>query len=315
MLDILNVKLPDVVKNKIYSLTRKLYLKYEIGKLGKIKEEDDKFICYIAKIKNNKYSHNLYLNILGIDNNSEIIKELNLNKPLYYVFENITFNTSLDINSRVNLTFKNCTFNNRAVITSKENVDFINNKFINKKDNYYYYFLEVLAKNANFIDNEFLNEDRIVSNLEVAINMGIEEVLNITNSKINTFADIIITSEKIIIDNSEIKSHRMELNAESIKSTNSIINAKRLYVDNEQFDFEENIKSPYINYNGVIIKSNENEIIKIDKEKIKLMYARKQLIESLKKINEKCKEINSERIKYIKNSLNKQTINKVLKKK
>ena len=267
------------------------------------------------KNKKNKYSNNLYLNIMGIDNNSELIKELKLDKPLYYVFENITFNTSLDINSRVNLTFKNCTFNNRTIITSKENIDLINNKFLNKKDNYYYYFLEVLAKNINFIDNDFLNEDRIISNLEVAINMGIEETLNITNSKINTFADIIITSEKIIIDNSEINSHEIFLNSDNINSSNSIMKSKKLYIDNAQFDFEENIKSSYIDYNGVIIKSNENELIKIDKEKIKLMYARKLLVEKLKKISDKCKETNEEKIKYIKNKLDNKQINKVLKKK
>lgn len=311
----LNNKMLNLAKKSIHSLIRKLYLKYEIGKLGKIKEEEDKIICYVTKIKNNKYNNRLYLNILGIDNNSELIKELKLDKPLYYVFENITFNTSLDINSRVNLTFKNCTFNNRTIITSKENIDLTNNKFLNKKDNYYYYFLEVLAKNVNFIDNNFFNENRIISNLEVAINMGIEETLTIINSKIDTFADIQIDSEKMIINNSEINAQKVDLSAHSMNSRNSIIKAKSLYIDNEQFDFEENIKSPYIDYNGVIIKSDENELIKIDKEKIKLLYARKLLIEKLKQINEKCKEINDKKLKEIQDNLNKSLVSKVLKKK
>ena len=304
----------DLVKKKIHLLMRKLYLKYEIGKLGKIKEEEDKIICYITKIKNNKYSNNWYLDILGIDNNSEIIKELNLNKKLYYVFENITFNTSLDITSKINITFKNCTFNNRIFITSKENIDFINNNFVSKKDNYYYYFLSILAKNINFIDNNFFNEEKMLSNLEVAINMGIDETANIANSKIDTFSDIIIDSKKIIFNNSKIKANKIELSSDSIDSSDSFINSKRLYIDNKKFDFEETVKSPYINYNEVIINLKEDETVKIDREKIKLMYARNKLVKTLKKIKEDCEEINNSKIKEIKESLNRTQISKVLKK-
>ena len=47
----LNNKMNNSIKKEIYSLIRELYLKYEIGKLGKIKEEEDKIICHITKIK------------------------------------------------------------------------------------------------------------------------------------------------------------------------------------------------------------------------------------------------------------------------
>ena len=125
-------------KLKVYRKARENHLKRFISDIGKIIEEEDRIICYVKqkplnKYKENEGTYNLKLNDMDLitEGIKEITEEFKLNKPVYYIFDGIKFNTSLEITSiGTNIIFRNCTFNKNINIYCDKEVIFENNKFI-----------------------------------------------------------------------------------------------------------------------------------------------------------------------------------------
>ena len=129
----------NYIKKKLRKLFIKCYRKSFINrfipKIGTIVEEEDKITCYVTQKLLNKNSKEVFykLNCRGFDPIGEdfqkIVKNLKLNKTVYYIFDGINFDTAVQIASTsCNIIFRNCTFHSLGIgIMWADNIIFENN--------------------------------------------------------------------------------------------------------------------------------------------------------------------------------------------
>lgn len=64
------------------------------------------------------------------DKSRKLVEYFNLNKPVYYIFDGIIFDTAVNISSLFsNIIFRNCTFNMGIICLFANNITFKNNKY------------------------------------------------------------------------------------------------------------------------------------------------------------------------------------------
>ena len=229
------------IRKIVWEISRFLLIKKCTDHLGKIEEHEDKIICYVNNKKFRKYKSYSYIFFSHI-NDKEIRNIVKLNKPIYYIIEDMIFDRRLQFFSAPNtyVKFKNCKFYNTIKITHADNVIFENNMYYNKFYDYLYNkcFLEADAQNIEFIDETFMDfeEKKKTScfgmNLEVN-NLKIIDsqiVANDNNGEINfkvkenlTIEDSVIFSPIIEIDSKNTKIEDSQLDADigiDIKSNN-----------------------------------------------------------------------------------------------
>lgn len=313
-------------KLKIYHELRKFYLKDTICNIGQIIENEDKIICYVNQKSIDKYKDNkpIYKLILhGMEQLPEHLrKNYNLNKPVYYIFDGLEFNTGLEIGSLASKTiFRNCTFTKNIGILWGNEINFENNKY-NDNCCFYYYgecFLTATAvKKINFINDNFVNSYKLkqYGNARFGMKINAEEV-NFINTKTDVVAPatINIKAEKTKIENSTIKADEIYLDSQSINSKeSSIISPNGVIIENADWDFKGHIQSSIVFYNGTDLANNIKDIHEISKEEINLKESRKKLIAKLRNLSNYCQQINDNKIRSIKDNLNHQPISKTLKK-
>ena len=129
----------DKIKKKneerAFNKERQKLLSKIIINIGKIVEEEDKITCYVeqeAIDKSKRYEVNDFIlkgSFVSDDEIRKKVREINLNKPVYYVFENIEFGlVGLKIRSVFShLIFKNCVFSNNIIILYADCDTFENN--------------------------------------------------------------------------------------------------------------------------------------------------------------------------------------------
>lgn len=313
----------DKIKSKLIKM---YYVKNLTGHMGKVDIQDDKIICYVTKNAICKERNEViyYLNLRGTTFYSEELKnKYDLNKPIYYIFDDITFDKELHLASGINthVIIRNCTFKDCIeVIWCAEEITFENNTYYNAKP---YYFNEKIffgckAKKLNFINEVFM--DISTKNIEGQIYFGISarvDELNILNSDFcisGSKGKMLIEAKKTKVKDSIIKVDNMELKSDVIDMENSRISAyKEIIIDNKINNGLDNIDAHEILYNGNLISSNENGDLIISDETIELSKKRAQLISTLKTIRNLALKTNQEKINHIKEKLNSNSISKTLK--
>lgn len=283
-----------------YNKMRKNYLNKCVCNIGDKVEEEDKIICYVKQDlldKQIRKNLTLGLRLNGINTANEDLKKIadyfDLNKPVYYVFENINFNVyGLKFSSLfAHVIFRNCNFENFIKIIFANDVVFESNKYYQPfsthgMDSCFLnaYSVEKLA----LINEEFINRAEVVDLTEYNISMpkfGVKikgEEIEIINTNIDANDQVNILSNKINIDNSHICAKDFYLETKDMSFYNSSIKAEEgVMLDTANCNFMDCVESPLtdisaptIVYNGLEITSNNNDD--------KLLYElRKELVEKL----------------------------------
>lgn len=320
-------KIMTKIRERIYNTACKIYLREAICNIGKIVEYDDKIVCYVEQKSIDKYvsnnsSYRFRLN--GINQTNDIIKEtvenFKLNKPVYYIFENIEFNKSLQIISLGgNIIFRNCVFNNNVGILFGKEIIFENNKYtdsysVNHYKNCFFSVTgvdKIIFINDNYICRHALEQcEEKVFGMEIAA-----KEIEFINTGLNAEYPININAIKTAITNSTIDSNEVYIDSKSIEFNNSLILAKNgVLIENTNCDFVGNIQAPIVFYNGIDLAEENREICKIDEEKKNLIISRLLLIEKLRNLSSYCQQLNEHKLQNVKSNFNKQSIGKILKK-
>ena len=306
------------IKKVLYKVVRKLAIQEFTDYLGKIEEYDDKIVCHVNNIKLRRYKESPYYDICFrhyLD--KETLKKHKLDKPVYYVIENMNFDRMLKFTSLPNthVIFKNCKFNDAINIMYADNVTFENNKYYNKYNLYLFNkcFLEGRFCNLEFINENFINSEEEQLKNYFGINVTVDN-LKIKNSQIcvnEKNGEISLkVRENLIIEDSKICAPIIDIDSKNIEVDDSELNATiGVNINNENNNEIENINAPLITYNGVDF-SKKGEITK---ENYKLESARQQLINKLREIKNHCNNTNNSILNKVSNTLNEKSISKVLK--
>ncbi|MBQ4263561.1 MAG: hypothetical protein IJB83_04920 [Bacilli bacterium] len=317
-------------KNKIkkYNEERQAYLKKHICNIGNIVEEKDKIICYvdqksIDRYKGNKSIYKMRLN--GMNQVTEGIKEtvekLQLNKPVYYIFDGIEFDADLVLSSLwANIIFRNCKFDKNVGIIYGDEITFENNKYLDHCPYYFYGTCFLTADRISritFVNDNFSNSD--VGHHPTKFGMKIDaKLVEFINTNVNAEhpGTINIKAERTRIENSEIKSNEIYFDSQNIDFTDSSIIAQNgVIIENANCDFVGNVQAPIIYYNGTDLADNTQETHNVNKYEATLKETRKNLIDKLKSLSNYCNQLNDNKLQAIKDKLNSQTIVKTLKQK
>lgn len=297
----------------IYEYIRKFlrsnYLKDITNKIGKVVIEDDKIVCYVDQKMLDRYKgdypiYNLSLNGINVNSyNEKFVKNLKLNKRVYYVFDGIEFYPGLEMSSFcANVTFKNCTFNKNIGIFWGENITFENNKYIDSCDVYYYGKCFLTAHNVNkltFINDKFINnysKQFGKVNFGMRIDANLVEFINMHMS--NECTSILeIKADKTKIENSALGANEVYIDTKTIQTTDdSLITANNgVIIENENYDFKGGIDSPVIIYNGTDISKAVDKDEKINIDMIEMIESRQNLVNFLNNLKDYCVTLNNDR--------------------
>ena len=257
------------------------------------------------------------------DGIKEKVKEFGLDKPVYYIFDGINFNTAVKLVSRwATIVFKNCTFNKGINVLWCDNIVFENNKYIDWAN---IYFTSDIFMNINrvneltFINEEFKNSYEYTKIYDTNFGMRLNaKRLNITNCIFGdaTTTRINITSEETRLYNSNLKAKEIHLNSESIKSENSTFMASDgVEIDNQNSDFNSIVYAPIVFYNGIVLEGKNNNVHEVNSANALLNDARKEFLTKLYEVYNQCRYINDQKLENLKTKLEKQQVLKLLKKK
>ena len=262
------------VKKVIIKLGKKDYLKWFTKNIGKIVEEEDRFVCYVnpKKIKKkDKYGYiDFYLKAFFNSNCEEdqrMYKLLGVNKPIYYIIDGIKFKNFVTLYSvgESYVIFKNCEFYEGIKLDIANSVTFEENKYYNHYSAYYgdlkTFFNCSESKRVNelrFINDNFFNSD--IDHHPCRFGMDIKaDRLELINSNIVIDNTVKYGEKEIGSDNGSV-----EIEADEILIVDSAIEAPMVCLKCDKFDINEEsiIKSK----NMVMIdnKSNQTKPININ---------------------------------------------------
>lgn len=289
---ILKEKIIKWQKNK----EKKKFLEKITQNYGLVKEEEDKIICYVFqnKIKENQKSN---ITCFGLDTFPIAKEKYNLDKPIYYIFENIIFPMVSISAIYANLIFKNCHFQYKTF--------FYGNGSITLQDNTYIYpvFHFYSSVHELILQNELLESPKI--DIEAQKVTLINSEIHTSNIKINT-----ITTD---FSNSSINANEINLNSDNIYTSDSNMKASEINIENKNYDLNpETLKldSNYIIYNKEKIFTFLKDI-----SIIKGLYEkRKKLLYLLSIIKNNCRQTITQKICETKKELEQEPINLILKK-
>ena len=313
------------IKNKIdmfnYNKEREEVIKRWICNIGEIVEEEDRIICYVKQdllVNKCRYICD-YLLLDGLFAGDKFYIEqrnrLNLNKPVFYIFDGIHFEWCFRFNSKGNchIIFRNCMFKNGIDISYANNVTFENNKYYNYySDSYVGRYVFLVGNKINKIT--FRNEkygNRYRSGLSLKYGIDIDaKVVEIIDSKIDshTYGNINICASEMVIENSSIYCGKIVLDVDEIKYMVSHIDAREsVTIDNKNKNYIENIDSPLVIYNNTLIKPVSGVLGDIN-EGFELNQARLELILKLCELGNLCQRIEDRKIKNVRRVYEQQPI-------
>ena len=313
------------IKNKIdmfnYNKEREEVIKRWICNIGEIVEEEDRIICYVKQdllVNKCRYICD-YLMLDGLFAGDKFYIEqrnrLNLNKPVFYIFDGIHFEWCFRFNSKGNchIIFRNCMYKNGIDISYANNVTFENNKYYNYySDSYVGRYVFLVGNKINKIT--FRNEkygNRYRSGLSLKYGIDIDaKVVEIIDSKIDshTYGNINICASEMVIENSSIYCGKIVLDVDEIKYMVSHIDAREsVTIDNKNKNYIENIDSPLVIYNNTLIKPVSGVLGDIN-EGFELNQARLELILKLCELGNLCQRIEDRKIKNVRRVYEQQPI-------
>lgn len=305
------------IRKKAYKIVRHLMIKERTNFLGRIEEHDDKIICHVNNKKLKKYKSSSYYKLYFMHIlDKETAKIHKLNKPIYYIIEDMTFDERLEFTSVPNtyIKFKNCKFNDCISIERADNVIFEKNKYFNKYYVYLFnkYFLEGKVQSLEFINEDFIDCEENKKSSCFGINVEANNI-KIFDSQIkaNEQNGMIIfkVKENLTVEDSEVFAPIIEIDSKNIETEDSnLIASEIISIQNENNNEIKNIQSKEIIYNGLSINS-EN----ITHENIELQNARQELISKLRELRNRCTNTNNSILNKASNTLNEKSVSKVLK--
>ena len=309
------------LKNHIHSNIRKRHIEQTIGNIGKITENDLKIVCNVDQKKLDDLKQASDILIIDLNNYTQDNNSI-LEKPVLYIFDQIQFTTRIVVNSpNVSVLFKNCTFTRKINIYSANSIIFDDNSYIISDSAYPYSgcYIDV-STNSQIKRLSFINEKHIDTSWKSNKNYTSSkgqcfkiDLLEIKNSMLtsNDPESLFIDTKKTIIDNSSLLVKELYFKSKNISFSNSFITSiEGIIIENENCDFEGNLNSPIVIYNGVSIP-NKNKLI----EQKEIKNARIDLIRKLKCIKDYCNYLNNKKIKDLRKQLNKTKINTILNRK
>ncbi len=256
-----------------YERDRTKFLKRIIPRIGTIEELEDCIICYASQKLLEKNAKRAYyeLRCNGMntvyDKSRELVDYFKLNKPVYYIFDGICFDTVVNLSSIFsNIIFRNCTFNIGIQIPFADTITLENNRYICWTDfkECGNAFLRGKVKNLEIKNENFINQYELKKYGENNFGINIEvDNLKIENSTIcaENHGQINIKSKKTIIWKSKISAPEIYLDSDSIVFDNSLLKATGIIIENKNCDCDTevgfyNTDSPYVVYNGTEITTN-----------------------------------------------------------
>lgn len=273
-MDILNKYKELEYKKLEYKKARAKYLKQIIPRIGTIEESEDCIICYVNQElleKNSKKAfYELHCDGMNTiyDKSRELVDYFKLNKPLYYIFDGIHFDTVVNIASTFsNIIFRNCTFNTGIRIFFADTITLEDNKYncwTSFKD-YGNAFLWGKAKNLEVKNENFINQSELKKYGENNFGINIEvDNLKIDNSTIcaESHGQINVKAKKTNILNSNISAPEIYLDSDSIVFDRSLLTSDNgIIIENKNCECDTevgfyNVDSPYTIYNGTEIITN-----------------------------------------------------------
>lgn len=344
----MKVKFKKLLLKICYKLGRKQEIIQHTTRLGKIIEKEDKIVCYVddKKLKKKQKKYICGIELKGIRNYTEKqikqIKFFKLDKPTYYVFKNIIFDSPIKMkfySNNAHVIFKNCTFKRNIKIDYANNIKFISNKYEDNGFSYngYYKDEEKIFININGCNNLEIYDECITNSKEehhptkfgIKVRNAesikiIDSIINIDNSVmyqgkiiIENKGEINLQSKELLIDNSVLESPEIYIESDEIYHEKSLINATNgIIIENKNNNLEYNtpkILTPYLVYNGLeLIKISKNETKKA-KKKEELKRARELLISTFKKVENKTINANEEILSQEREKLNRKALKRVLK--
>ena len=310
-------------KNMLYNIAKNYVMKKITNYLGKVIEEDDRIVCYVNKniCESSPYSYTIACYGIG-DNNKEIADAYKINKPIYYVLDNIDFHKKhvyIYGYDNCNVIIKNCNFNYGINIS-------VNGECL--LENTYIRPFHRLLLNANVLtlkNIDIQNEFKYTGGLNIGI--GADSQLNIINSnfgRLNEQTNISLLSGKILtLIDSKIAGDNIECRTDNVLlvynsqlfgkdlnfSTNNLVtHGDSLINANNEFYLNTNsfnpikVISPFIILNDKIIESN-NKLIELKEINDPLSIKRLELIDALKYIKSNVENNNLDEINKFKNEL------------
>lgn len=288
------------IKEKHYNIIRYFVKKHITGNLGKVVEDDEKLTCYVSKrkCKKHKYVFSYEICCYGIGKeNSKLAETYKLNKPIHYVFDGIEFDKKrvyIHGYDGCDVYIKNCKFSHVLFNTFSVGARNVTIENMNITDN-----LALVGNNTDIMIRAYAKLDIIDSNIgkkreKTSVSLMSENQLNIVNSKL-AGAEVYCRCEKMTSNNNSLLIAKNEVNI----IANDLNQAS--------------IISPTIIYNGDSFTGG-NDPITLKKLLEPLKIKRLELVSLLKKIKAECEKTNSEKLERISESLNEQSVGKVLKK-
>lgn len=317
------------IKNKIdmvnYNKEREEVIKRWVCNIGEIVEEEDKIVCYVKQkllVDKCRYICDyLLLDDLFAGNKFYIndCNRLNLNKPVFYIFDGIHFEWWFRFTSNGNshIIFRNCTFKDGIDISYANNVTFENNKYYNYHSNSYVgrdaFLVGKKVNKITFKNEKFGNMYRDSLSLKYGIDID-AGVVEIIDSKIDShiYENINIRANKIIIEKSNIYCGKIVLNVDDIKYRGSLIDAREsITIVNKNNNFIGNIDSPLVVWNNMVIRPVSGILWNIN-EVFELNHARMELILKLYGLLNLCQRIEDRKIQNTRRFYEQEPIGNVL---
>ena len=324
----------DDGKSFIYSIARDYFKRKLTNNLGRVVEDGDRLVCYINKNKCEKDMFTYTITCFGLDDkNRELADSYKLNKPIYYVLNDIDFD-----NRKVNIygydechvIIKNCKFNYGVRISTDGECIF--------EKSYIRTFHRVLisANNLTIKNMDIQNELKYTGGLEVG--MSADNQLYIINSnlgRLNEKTNVSISSGNVLafvdsnvegdyvgcksdnvlhMNNSKIISNVVKYHAKNLTiDGDTLIEAKKeINIDTDSL-YPIKVISPVIKINDKLIDSN-NELLELKMAVDPLSLKRLELVQLLKNIKIVVEKNNLSEINKLKNRLANRPIIKSYKK-
>lgn len=304
----------NILKKVLYNTARQYLKKQLTNNLGKVVEDDEKITCYVKsnKIKNNKYNYSIAC--FGItEEEKDIAKAYNLNKPICYVIDGIElkkYSTYIFGYDNCEVIINNCNFGFGLCIS-------VHGKCTLSNTNITTFSHLSIGANELIIKDMDSNQINIIGS-EYHFLFGADDKMEIVNSNIdnhekNIKISMLATNELNVI-NSNIVSKEIKCKSDTINTDekSSLIATDNVNLQTNNFN-PINVSAPEIVFNGEKIE-NEKKSILLKKMNEPLTQKRFELVNILKKLKSQCESINSEKALEYQEKLNVQTVSKVLKK-
>ena len=305
------------MKKKIYNIIRNYLKKQLTGNLGKVLEKDDALYCYVDKKKCKPRRFFLDIMCLGIKEcDKELAKIYNLDKKVYYIFNNINFKKNEvrlfgDENSEIII--KDCNFEYGLDIANGKNItlDNVSIKYIRRLD---LYAENLTLKNMNFDDPYCF-----VGNKK-EIRLYADYCLTIVDSNIGrvkgNFKTSIVSS-KLVLSNTKISGEEVFCDSKDIEclSNSSFKGGNIVRVNTDSYPEKLLIEAPNVIGSKEFVQGRNNYIYENSTEEEKLTIKRKELIEVLKELKNKCAHRKKQILDIYDKNLSNQEVRKLLKSK